>query len=95
MSVDFPAPLGPITPTRLYRGIEISFHIISRHREREVNSHLDNVNAQLTLNKLGTVFPGYVNVQFVIFKIALVLLLTPMSDPGGGKANLTEVAARV
>lgn len=58
-------------------------------------TYLESDIAQLTLNKLGALLPGYVKVQFVIFSIARVLLRTPMSDPGGGNANLTEVAARV
>ena len=45
--------------------------------------------------RLGVVLPGYVNVQFDSFKIARVLLLTPISDPGVGNENLTVVAAKV
>jgi len=87
--VDFPAPFGPMTPTRLRRELVTLYLIGGRI------SNLDNDRAQLTLNKLGVFLPGYVKVQFVIFKIARVLLRTPMRDPGGGKANLTEVAASV
>ena len=58
-------------------------------------AHLDNDKAQLTLYKLGVDLPGYVNVQFVIFRMARVLLRTPMREPGGGNANFTEVAASV
>jgi hypothetical protein len=58
-------------------------------------AHLDNDKAQLTLNRLGVVLPGYVKVQLAIFKIARVLLRTPIKEPGDGKENLTEVAASV
>lgn len=57
--------------------------------------YLDKERAQLTLNKLGVLLPGYVKVQPVIFIIARVLLRTPIREPGGGKANLTDVAASV
>ena len=60
-----------------------------------MKSHLERDKAQLTLYKLGLSLPGYVNVQFVNFKIARVLLRTPIRDPGGGNENLTEVAANV
>jgi hypothetical protein len=62
---------------------------------KEARRHLDNESAQLTLNKLGVSRPGYVKVQFDIFRIARVLLRTPIKEPGGGKENLTAVAARV
>jgi hypothetical protein len=39
--------------------------------------------------------PGYVNVQLDIFKMARVLLRTPIKEPGGGNENLTDVAASV
>ena len=58
-------------------------------------NYLDNDSAQLTLWRLGVDRPGYVKVQFVILSIALVLLRTPIRDPGGGNENLTEVAASV
>ena len=58
-------------------------------------TYLDNDNAQLTLYKLGVFFPGYVYVQFVILKMARVLLRTPIKEPGGGKVNLMDVAASV
>ena len=61
----------------------------------KLDAYLDNDKAQLALNRLGVLLPGYVNVQFVIFRIARVLLRTPMSDPGGGKENWTVVAASV
>ena len=57
--------------------------------------YLDNDKAQLALYKLGVLLPGYVNVQFDIFRMARVLLRTPIRDPGGRKENLTLVAARV
>lgn len=62
---------------------------------RTAKTHLDNDSAQLTLCRLGFDRPGYVKVQFVIFRIARVLLRTPINDPGGGNENLTDVAARV
>ena len=72
---------------------------LNRRRPRAVRSrartHLDRDSAQLTLYRLGFGRPGYVNVQFVIFKIARVLLRTPIKDPGGGNENLTDVAASV
>ena len=58
-------------------------------------AYLDNENAQLTLYKLGAFLPGYVNVQPDNLRMARVLLRTPMREPGGGNANLTEVAASV
>jgi len=60
-----------------------------------MDTHLDNVRAQLTSYKLGLLLPGYVNVQLDNFRMARVLLRTPISEPGWGKENLTEVAARV
>ncbi len=72
IKVDFPAPFGPIMPTRD-----------------------DKDNAQLMLYRLGVSLPGYVNVQLVILRMARVLLRTPIREPGGGKANLIEVAAKV
>ena len=57
--------------------------------------HLDRESAQLTLCRLCVDLPGYVNVQFVILRMARVLLRTPIRDPGGGKENFTDVAARV
>jgi hypothetical protein len=57
--------------------------------------YLESDNAQLTLKRLGVLLPGYVNVQFESFNMARVLLLTPMSDPGGGNENLMVVAAKV
>ena len=57
--------------------------------------HLDRESAQLTLYRLGVDLPGYVKVQFVILRMARVLLRTPIRDPGGGKENFTDVAARV
>ena len=60
-----------------------------------IKTHLERERAQETLIRLGVVLPGYVNVQFVSFKIARVLLLTPISDPGVGNENLTVVAAKV
>jgi len=88
INVDLPAPFGPITPTRLYTMNEVQYC-------RQRHAHLDRESAQLTSIKLGDDFPGYVKVQLVILRMARVLLRTPMRDPGGGKANLTEVAARV
>lgn len=57
--------------------------------------YLDNESAQLTLCRLGDVLPGYVKVQPDSLRIARVLLRTPMREPGGGKENLTDVAASV
>ena len=90
MSVDFPAPLGPTIPTRLLRFVSKStmLHIAQ-------TPDLDNDRAQLTFIKLGSDFPGYVKVQVFILRMARVLLRTPMREPGGGKENLTEVAAKV
>ena len=90
MRVDFPAPLGPTIPTRLVKTISNDMEILG-----DANSYLDNESAQLTLKRLGFDRPGYVNVQFTILRIARVLLLTPIREPGGGKENLTLVAARV
>ena len=90
MSVDFPAPLGPTIPTRLSR-------FVSKFTMSHIGltPDLDSDRAQLTFIKLGFDFPGYVKVQLFILRIARVLLRTPMRDPGGGKENLTEVAAKV
>jgi hypothetical protein len=88
-SVDFPAPFGPIIPTRLCNTVATSLG------QDEKETYLDKESAQLTLKRLGVLLPGYVNVQPASFKIARVLLRTPMRDPGGGNANLTEVAASV
>lgn len=85
--VDFPAPLGPTTPTRLY------IDVIIMPLAKTPGAHLDKDKAQLAPNRLGVLLPGYVNVQLDNFRIARVLLRTPISDPGGGKKNLTEVAA--
>jgi hypothetical protein len=60
-----------------------------------IPTRLERLKAQLTSNRLGVSRPGYVNVQFAIFRIALVFERTPMRLPGDGKENLTEVAARV
>lgn len=60
-----------------------------------LRAYLDNDRAQLTSIKLGSVLPGYMYVQFAIFKIARVLLRTPMREFGEGNENLMEVAARV
>ena len=57
--------------------------------------HLDRESAQLTLYRLGVDLPGYVKVQFVILRMARVLLRTPIREPGGGNENFTDVAARV
>ena len=90
--MDLPAPLGPTIPTRLH---ECS---IKQHLYFVWNApptHLDNDNAQLTLRRLGSFLPGYVNVHLDILRMARVLLRTPMSDPGDGNENLIELAARV
>lgn len=60
-----------------------------------IPTRLDRLRAQLTSYKLGSLRPGYVNVQLTIFMIARVLERTPMRLPGGGKDSLTEVAANV
>lgn len=75
-------------PTRL-SNVECIF------KKKVRDSHLDNDKAHVVSRRLGTFLPGYVNVQFVIFRIARVLLRTPMREPGGGKANLIEVADSV
>ena len=51
MRVDFPAPLGPIIPTRLRASLAGLHHV-------EQTPNLDNDSAQLTSNKLGVVLPG-------------------------------------
>jgi hypothetical protein len=51
MSVDFPAPLGPIIPTRLRASLASPHHI-------EKTPNLDNDSAQLTSIKLGVGLPG-------------------------------------
>ena len=81
-------------PTRLDRSFPRKNH---RHDDVKgaMTAHLDSDNAQLTLYKLGLERPGYVKVQLVIFRIARVLLRTPIREPGGGNANFTEVAASV
>jgi len=61
----------------------------------KLRTYLERDSAQLTLYRLGEVLPGYVKVQFESFKIARVLLRTPIRDPGEGNENLTDVAARV
>lgn len=94
MSVDLPAPLGPMIPTRLRARQTLSEHTKPACCETHA-SHLDNDRAQLTPIRLGSFRPGYVNVQLASLRIARVLLRTPISEPGGGNANLTEVAARV
>ena len=53
MRVDFPAPLGPIIPTRLH-ALLASLH----NRMLNKISNLDNDSAQLTFIKLAVVFPG-------------------------------------
>jgi hypothetical protein len=58
-------------------------------------SYLDNDSAHETLCKLGLSRPGYVKVQSESFKMARVILLTPIKEPGGGKENLTLVACKV
>jgi hypothetical protein len=88
--VDLPAPLGPMTPTRLWTAEVRQFSYASAK-----STHDESDNAQLTLLNCGVLLPGYVNVQFVIFMIARVLLRTPIREPGGGNLNLIEVAARV
>ena len=70
-------------------------NIAAAGRQNEDYAYLDSDNAQLTLYRLGVERPGYVKVQLVIFRIARVLLRTPIKEPGGGNANLTDVAARV
>lgn len=90
INVDFPAPFGPMIPTRL-----VVYGLVHNVLWSSNHSYLDKDSAQLILYKLGVDLPGYVKVQFVIFRIALVLLLTPIKEPGGGKENLTEVAAKV
>lgn len=87
--VDFPAPLAPITPTRLKIKLEQNW------RDMIKKDDLERERAQLTLYKLGVFLPGYVNVQPESLRMARVGLRTPMSEPGGGNENLTEVAARV
>jgi hypothetical protein len=78
-------------PTRLNEKYEPCFEANSVR----CMTYLESDNAQLTSIKLGVDLPGYVKVQLTIFRIARVLLRTPMSEPGGGKENLTEVAASV
>lgn len=60
-----------------------------------IPTRLDRLSAQVTSYRLGSLRPGYVNVQLTIFIMARVLERTPMRFPGGGKVNLTEVAAKV
>ena len=89
--VDFPAPLGPTIPTRLDKDRVRSRNVIGTCPD----AYLDSDNAQLTSMRLGSLRPGYVKVQCDIFRIARVLLRTPISEPGGGNENLIDVAARV
>ena len=60
-----------------------------------IPTRLLKLKAQLTSTKLGSLRPGYVNVQVDIFMIARVFDRTPMRLPGGGNENLTDVAASV
>lgn len=53
IKVDFPAPLGPITPTRLKLLI-----LECRYRYIYNTAYLDSESAQLTLKRLGVLRPG-------------------------------------
>lgn len=52
MSVDFPAPLGPIIPTRLIGTI------VNHIFELNTHAYLDKESAQLTSTRLGLSLPG-------------------------------------
>lgn len=57
--------------------------LVERYGERKVYlTYLDRDRAQLTSIKLGVSRPGYVYVQLFIFRIARVLLRTPIRLPG-------------
>lgn len=63
----------------------INFNPTARQSRK---TYLESDSAQDTPIKLGLSRPGYVNVHPTILRMALVLLLTPINEPGGGKANL-------
>lgn len=52
IKVDFPAPFGPMTPTRLNRAIRADGEDV------QGRCYLDNVSAQLTSIRFGVLFPG-------------------------------------
>lgn len=70
----------------------ISLNPITRQSPK---TYLERDSAQDTPIKLGLSRPGYVNVHPTILRMALVLLLTPINEPGGGKANLMVLEERV